>query len=49
MMAKRKPRRLTPEDHTEFDRLMARLKARIAEREAIDERLAREHEQHRQT
>ena len=41
-MAKKKARRLTPEDHAEFDRHMAQLKERVREREAIDERIARE-------
>ncbi|HVW88994.1 MAG TPA: hypothetical protein VHC01_05960 [Gaiellaceae bacterium] len=47
-MAKRKIRRRTPEEEAEFDRLMERVRARIREREAIDERIAREREQHRQ-
>jgi hypothetical protein len=41
-MAKRKARRRTPEEEAEWERLMKRFRARIAEREAIDERLARE-------
>jgi hypothetical protein len=38
-MAKRKPRkRMTAEENAERDRFMERVRARIAEREATDER-----------
>jgi uncharacterized protein YnzC (UPF0291/DUF896 family) len=47
-MAKRKARKLTAEELAERQQFMERFRARIREREAIDEQIAREHEQHRQ-
>jgi hypothetical protein len=44
-MAKKKIRKLTAEENAQRDRLMERVRARIAEREAIEERTRLERDQ----